>query len=47
LTITGVVVVEAIGVCDKMHVNTIGLVDDESALALTVISDMELFLDIL
>jgi hypothetical protein len=35
---------EAIGMGNKVHVNAIGLVDDESAFH---ISDLELFLDIL
>ena len=42
-----VVVVEAISVRNKVHINAIGLVDDESALALRVISDLELGFDIL
>ena len=32
---------------NKMHINAVGLVDDESALALRVISDLELGFDIL
>ena len=42
-----VVVVEAIGVRNKVHINAVGLVDDESNLALRVISDLELGFDIL
>jgi hypothetical protein len=43
-----VVVVEAIGMRNKVHINAVGLVDNESALiALRVISDLELGFDIL
>jgi hypothetical protein len=39
--------VEAIGMSNKVHINAIGLVDDESPLTLRVISDLELGFDIL
>ena len=42
-----VVIVEAIGVRNKVYVNAIGLVDDKGARALRVISDLELGFDIL
>jgi hypothetical protein len=42
-----VVVVEAIGMCNKVHINVVGLVYDESAFALRVISGLELGFDIL
>ena len=41
------VVVEAIGMRNKLYVDAIGLVNDESALALRVISDLELGFDTL
>ena len=42
-----VMVVEAIGMRNKRHINAVGRVDDQSALALRVVSDLELGFDIL
>ena len=47
LAIMSVVIVESIFVCNEVHVNAIGLVDNESTFALAVISDTESFTDVL
>ena len=42
-----VMVVEAIGVRNEVHINAVGLVDDKSAITFRVISDLELGFNIL